>query len=199
MRVIGISGSMRPASSTRRATELVLQGAADAGAEIILFDQSQVPMPVFDARDDETTYPPIVAEFRALAASADAFVLVSPEYHGSYTGALKNALDFLTWEQCAGKVFGLVGVSGGRMGANNTLNAMRTVCTWLQGWVLPLQVSCANRDFAPDGVVNDPEIEKRLVRMGRDLVIFASRISELPIQPPGGIVSSGSDADSDGK
>jgi NAD(P)H-dependent FMN reductase len=36
---------------------------------------------------------------------ADAFVLASPDYHGSMSGVMKNFLDHF-WEEFAGKAFG---------------------------------------------------------------------------------------------
>ena len=40
-------------------------------------------------------------------AWADAFVLVSPDYHGSMSSVMKNFLDHF-WEEFAGKVFGYI-------------------------------------------------------------------------------------------
>ena len=38
---------------------------------------------------------------------ADAFVLASPDFHGSMSGAMKNFLDYF-WEEFAGKTFGYI-------------------------------------------------------------------------------------------
>jgi NAD(P)H-dependent FMN reductase len=45
----------------------------------------------------------------------------TPLYHGSYSGVLKNAIDPMGFHEFEDKMVGLVGVSGGRMGAGNAL------------------------------------------------------------------------------
>jgi FMN reductase len=54
-------------------------------------------------------------------------ILVTPEYHGGYSGVLKNALDLMGFDEFEGKMLGLVGVSGGRMGAFGARNSLREV------------------------------------------------------------------------
>ncbi len=62
------------------------------------------------------------------------------------------------------------------VGAINSLNTMKTICRNLHCWVLPQEVSIANssQTFNDDGTVKDPEIEERLLNVGRQLVKFAS-------------------------
>jgi multimeric flavodoxin WrbA len=59
--------------------------------------------------------------------AAQGIILATPEYHGGYSGVLKNALDLMGFEEFEGKVRGLVGVSGGGMGAFGSLNNLRAV------------------------------------------------------------------------
>jgi len=47
---------------------------------------------------------------------AHGIILGTPEYLGSYSGVLKNALDLMGFEEFEGKMLGLLGVSGGAMG-----------------------------------------------------------------------------------
>jgi hypothetical protein len=53
---------------------------------------------------------------------------------------------------------------------------MKTICRNLHCWVLPQEVSIANssQTFNDDETVKDPEIEERLLNVGRQLVKFAS-------------------------
>jgi azobenzene reductase len=53
---------------------------------------------------------------------ADAFVLASPDYHGSMSGAMKNFLDFY-WEEFAGKTFGYICSSHEKGSNGNGSNA----------------------------------------------------------------------------
>jgi NAD(P)H-dependent FMN reductase len=79
-------------------------------------------------------------------------------------------------EEFEGKIVALVGVAGGHIGAINTLNTMRTIGRNMHCWVLPQDVSVAQsaRTFNEDGTLNDPDIEQRLLDIGRQVVKFAS-------------------------
>ena len=63
-------------------------------------------------------------------------ILATPEYHGGSSGVLKNALDLMGFDEFEGKMVGLVGVSGGRMGAVDALNTLRNIGRALHAWVV---------------------------------------------------------------
>ncbi|OLS24446.1 MAG: FMN-dependent NADPH-azoreductase [Candidatus Heimdallarchaeota archaeon LC_2] len=88
---------------------------------------------------------------------------------------LKNLLDLLGFEEFQGKLIGLVGVSGGSLGATNTLNGLRTIGRQLHGWVLPDQVSIprASSAFNESGELNDKNLEARLIGVGKEVAKFA--------------------------
>jgi NAD(P)H-dependent FMN reductase len=94
--------------------------------------------------------------------------LGSPEYHNSYSGVLKNALDLLGADELRGKLFGLMGVGAGDMGAINTLGHLRYVVRGVGGWSLPIQVSIAHAHEAFDGPrLKDAKLEDRIKAFGR--------------------------------
>ncbi|MFN7146319.1 MAG: NADPH-dependent FMN reductase, partial [Myxococcota bacterium] len=134
MRVLALCGSLRPSSSTKQALNVSLEAAAAAGAETGWVDISGLPW--CDGRAVDA-YGPDVAAFRAAVASADALLVGSPEYHGSFTGVLKNAIDLCGPEDLRGKLIGLVATARGDAGAMNTLNHLRQVSRWVGAWVLP--------------------------------------------------------------
>src|SRR5579872_4400261 len=100
IRILGICGSMKPDSATAFVIKNALSAAKESGAEIQFYDISEHPLPFFDDRDDESTYPPNVHEFRSLVKNSQGIIIGTPEYHNSFTGSLKNALDF-----CSSKEF----------------------------------------------------------------------------------------------
>ena len=113
-----------------------------------------------------------VASFKAAASSADGFVWGSPEYHGSCTGVLKNALDYLYFEQTEGKWAAIVVSAGGRSGGAGTLTTLRTVARSLHVWVPPEEVCVpsSRKALGEDGTFSDTEIQARLRSLGRHLV-----------------------------
>ncbi len=176
MRVLALCGSLREPSYTRLAMGLALAEAARAGAEVGWASLRDLPW--CDGRPDDD-YPPAVAELREQVKGAQALLIGSPEYHGSMTGVLKNALDLLGPAELRGKLIGLVAVARGEAGAMNTLNHLRQVGRWVDAWVLPHQVSIpsASSAFGPEGHVLRPGLDAELTQLGSELVRYARLLS----------------------
>jgi NAD(P)H-dependent FMN reductase len=172
IRVAGISGSRRPGSYTRMAVETALRGAAGVGAGTRLIDLHEYNLGFAGGPDSAT---PDLDRLRAAVKEAHGIVLGTPEYHGSFSGVLKNALDLMGFEEFEGKMIGLVGVSGGAMGAFNALNGLRDIGRALHAWVVPEQTSVpeAWKVFDETGRVADKRIEDRLLEVGRQVGRFA--------------------------
>ncbi|GAA1821153.1 NAD(P)H-dependent oxidoreductase [Agromyces neolithicus] len=107
-----IVASTRQARIGHTVADWVVATAQKRGdIEIDVADLQQVDLPFFDE-----ALPPSMGKYElphTLAwaervAAADAFLIVSPEYNGSFPGSLKNALDFLKAEW-RGKLAGIVG------------------------------------------------------------------------------------------
>src|SRR6266478_1373515 len=163
--IVGISGSLRAGSFTRRAVETALEGAAESGAKTRLVDLRDYNL-VFRDGKDESAYPPDVFRLRAEVKQADGIILGTPEYHGSLSGVIKNALDLMGFDEFEGKMIGLVGVSGGQMGAFDALNTLRNIGRALHAWVIPEQASVpeAWKVFTDDGKIADTQLGKAAQR-----------------------------------
>jgi len=173
--VAGISGSLRKGSYTRRAVEIALKGATDAGADTHLIDLRDYQLSFCDGNDDPGAYPADVSRLRKDVREANGIILGTPEYHGGFSGVLKNALDLMGFEEIEGKMIGLVGVSGGTMGASHALSGLRAIGRALHAWVIPEQASIgqAYEAFDGDGHLKDKELEKRLKEVGRQVARFS--------------------------
>ena len=118
LRIVGIGGSVAPVSKSRSALEAALAGAADAGAETRLLDLHRLRLPLFNPT--LLADPPAsAAELVEAAYDADGLLWSSPMYHGTISGAFKNALDWLylvgdrTPPYLTDKVIGLISTAGG--------------------------------------------------------------------------------------
>lgn len=196
IRVVAVSGSLRPGSYTRMALDIVLRGAKELGADIHLIDLNDYDLIFCDGRDD---YPEGVTRLREDVKQADGIILGTPVYHGGFSGVLKNALDLMGFEQFEGRVVGLVGVAGGRAGAGSALAGLRSIGRGLHAWVVPeeVSVSSAYAVFDDAGNVKRNEIEERLLDLGRQVARFAYlhtskqaqeflKLWESAVQNPGG-------------
>jgi FMN reductase len=175
LRIVGICGSLRQSSYTRMALKVALRGAEEAGAETKLIDLRDYQLSFCDGGDTDDV-PKDVSRLCEDVKRAQGVILATPEYHGGYSGVLKNALDLMGFDEFEGKMIGLVGVSGGSMGAFGALSGLRSVGRALHAWVVPEQAAVANVDkvFDEEGNCKDEAIAKRLKAMGRQVAKFAS-------------------------
>ncbi|MBM7660059.1 azobenzene reductase [Bacillus mesophilus] len=121
-----------------------------------IIDLSLEDLPLFNGEDSQNELSS-VKELRTRVTKADAVILASPEYHSGMSGALKNALDFLSKDQFELKPIGLIAIAGGGKGGMNALNNMRIVTRGVHGNPYPKQLildaSEINRntnEIAPD-------------------------------------------------
>ena len=173
--VVGICGSLSRGSYTLKAVKIALQGAQEVGAHTQLIDLKGYHLPFCDGKEDESTYPEDVFQLRREVSQAQGIILGTPEYHGSFSGVLKNAIDLMGFNEIEGKMIGLVGVSGGALGAVNALSSLRTIGRALHAWVVPEQASIpeAWKVFDESGNLQDSALEKRVKDVGRQVARFA--------------------------
>ena len=171
--VVALSGSLRDASVTRRALERALTAAdrADAGTELL--DLRKFELPLFDADVDRSDAGD-ADELAGRVREADAILLGTPMYHGSYSSPLKTAIDYCGFDEFADKTVGLLAVSGGAFPVT-ALDHMRSVARALNAWVIPHEAAIPNASEAfEDGEFVDPALEKRVATLGRRAVQYAT-------------------------
>ncbi len=188
MKVLVVVGSMRERSTTRHALGIAARAAVEAGADVDWADLKDLGLPFCDGRADRSTYGPAVDRWAGRVRAADAFLVGSPEYWGSMTGGLKNAIDLLDAEEFRGKMVGVLAVARGDAGAMNTLNQLRHVFRWVGAWVLPTQVSIprAREAFDEAGHAVRPGLEAELEALGREVVRYAHLLAGNGQTPAGG-------------
>lgn len=173
--VVGICGSLRGDSYTRKVLEIALEGAAEIGASTQLIDLRDYDLGFCDGEESDANDGADAPRLRREVGAADGLILGTPEYHGSFSGVLKNAIDLMGFDEFEGKMIGLVGVSGGAMGALNALNGLRVVGRTLHAWVIPEQASIphAYAAFDKEGAMKDAKLRKRISDIGRNVARFS--------------------------
>jgi len=169
-RVVAICGSLRPNSRTRVALKSALTAAVEAGATTTLVDLRDYELPDLNAVDGDV---PDAAELRGTVAQADSVLLGTPNYHGSYSGALKNALDYCDRGEFEGVTVGLLEVAAGAF-PGTALVHLRTVSRTLRAWTLPTEVAIPDsHSLIEEDRITDPDIAERTHRLGRELARYA--------------------------
>jgi NAD(P)H-dependent FMN reductase len=168
--VLGVAGSTRQGSYSTQTLKIVLEHAKKHGAEVRLLELDRIVLPLYNPSASASKEVEHTAE---AVAWADAFILTSPDYHGSMSGALKNFLDHF-YEEFAGKLFGYI-VASHEKGLT-VMEQMRTVVRQCYGWSLPYGVSINGpQDFTSRELLN-PRLSSRLQMMARDLVVYGKLV-----------------------
>jgi len=184
LHIVGLGGSLAPASKSRGALVTALEGAADAGAQTSLLDLHELDLPLFSPKSEPS---PAVLHMVETLESADGLLWSSPLYQGSISGSFKNALDWLHLPSgtvyLADRVIGLIAVAGGTQGLQ-AINTMEFSVRALRGWAVPfvVPVPSAARLFDDEGRLEDESVERQLKMLGSEVVRVADhfRVEESP-------------------
>ncbi len=156
--VTAILGSLRPGNRTRHALELMLACLRrDPELSLDLIDPATMTL----ALPGDYNAPLVAEELMTRVAMADALVLATPEYHGSYSSVIKAIIDNLGYPSAmADKPVVLLGVASGKIGAVKAIEHLRGVCAHVGAIVLPNPVSIAqvHEVFTDQGICTHPEI-----------------------------------------
>lgn len=161
---------MRSDSYSQQALKIALERIEALGAEVELLDLRSMDLPFCDGGKDYSNYPD-VEKMRDAVREADGIILATPEYHGSISGVLKNALDLMGFEEFTNKVTGFISVLGGQSNSN-ALNDLRIIMRWLHAWTIPEQVAIGQawKAFNEQGELADADLSKRIDGFAQSMV-----------------------------
>lgn len=170
VKIVGLAGSLRPDSYSQQVLQVAARRVAALGAEVEVLDLRSLNLPFCDGGSDYPDYPD-VERLRQAVKQADGIILVTPEYHGSVSGVLKNALDLMGFDEFTDKVTGCISILGGQSNSN-ALNDLRTILRWIHAWTIPEQVAIGQawKAFDADGNLRDENLSKRMDDFVRSLV-----------------------------
>src|SRR3989440_11553802 len=175
VRILGIAGSLRRGSYNQaalRAAKLLVP----ENSEIDLFQLDGIPM--FN-EDDEKRPPSSVLELKKRIRSANAVLIVTPEYNYSIPGVLKNAIDWASrpygdsaW---SGKSAAIMGASLGAIGTARAQYHLRQIFVTLN--LLPLNqpevmIGHAATRFDADGNMTDESTKEFIRQLLMNLVAW---------------------------
>jgi FMN reductase len=178
--ILCVGGSTRPDSSSEKALYVAAAAASNAGAVVECITGRDLILPIYDTERTERA-----AEARRLLSAVehcDGLIVSSPGYHGTVSGMLKNALDYLEdlrdrpRPYLDGLPVGCIAVAHGWQATVSTLNTLRTTVHALRGWPSPLgaAVNAAIPVFAADGSCVDDSTNFQLQTLGTQVVQFAA-------------------------
>jgi FMN reductase len=178
--IVGIGGTLRPASTSEVALQFALKEAASLGATVAMLTGNALLLPMYAPEDPQRREAalPLLSEI----SRAHGIILSSPGYHGSLSGLLKNALDYVedlrddARPYFHGRAVGLIACAYGWQATGTTLMTMRSVVHALRGWPTPLGVAINSsvKSFASGGEPTDANVASQLRSLARQVVEFTS-------------------------
>ncbi|MFM0015468.1 NADPH-dependent FMN reductase [Paraburkholderia sediminicola] len=177
--VVGLGGTSTPGSSTEKSLKIALSAAESAGADVQMFGCDALASLPHYLTSNAADTPRAILLLRAIRA-ADGVIIASPGYHGTISGLLKNAIDYL--EETAkddrpyleGVPVGLIATAYGWQATGSTLVTLRTIIHALRGWPTPFgaAINSSGGIFANDECI-DSTVANSLETVGRQVVEFA--------------------------
>lgn len=176
--ILGIGGTTRAGSVTERALALSLRAAAAEGAETAIIAGPDLILPMYSPGEVERT--PQARRLVDALRECSGLIIASPSYHGSVSGLVKNALDYIEDLRKERRVYldgvavGLISCAGGWQGAGQTLAALRSIVHALRGWPTPLGAALNTSIplFEENGECLDLSSKFQLETVGRQVVEF---------------------------
>ena len=101
--------------------------------------------------------------------SADMYIIATPIFRASFTGALKNLLDHIPVEGMMGKACGLIGMGATDHHYLTVDTQLRPVLAWFGAHLVPGQVYLKSQHFQ-DGKLAEPKAIAGLETLGRSVI-----------------------------
>ena len=172
LQVLAVAGSLHRTSVTRAVVLHVAKRLKAEGCIVDVLDFETEPLPLYNP--DTAYHAPGFDALQIRVERADVYVLGTPDYHGSISGAMKNLLDHF-WGEFAGKLFATI-VASHEKGLTVT-DQFRTVARQCYAWTLPYGVSFAEKEDVKRGQVVSGALKRRLNLFVRDVRVYGTLLA----------------------
>jgi len=193
MNLLVFAGSARRDSLNRKLAAEVASVAKDVGAVVTHIELTDYELPLYHGDLEAQGMPPGVLRLKQVMDAHPGWIVVTPEYNGSYTPLLKNALDWASrplpgtpgWEDglrpFRGKVVGMLSASAGALGGLRAQSHLGPLLQVLKCWVAPqaFALSRADKAFDDQGRLLDPATRQQVEGVVRQVTGAAGRLQGL--------------------
>ncbi len=186
-KILAFAGSLRKDSFNKKLIKLAVKGAQEAGAEVMLIDLKDYPLPIYDQEiEDSQGLPENALKLKNLMFSHDGFLISCPEYNSSMSAVFKNVIDWTSRQATKDEVYlscfidkavGLMSASPGQLGGLRGLVPVRAMFGNIFSHVIPQQKSISQADQAFDdkGNLKDAKAQSDVMNIGKKLAQFISK------------------------
>jgi NAD(P)H-dependent FMN reductase len=187
--ILILPGSARRDSVNRKLAAVAAELVTEAGAEAVLIDPADYPLPLFDQEiEDAEGLPAAAKALKQKFLAAQAIIFVSPEYNSSVTPLMKNFIDWVSRAESddepplaayKGKVAGLLAASPGALGGMRGLVHLRAILGNICVLVVPKQFALGGAfgKFDDSGKLTDPSALEGVRAVVREVAATASKLA----------------------
>lgn len=176
MKIAMVAGSNRESATSTNLLRYIGSLLKAQHISVTLVDLRELQLPLFSP--DTQEFHPNAQCLLETVAEADGLILASPEYHGSVSGVLKNALDYMNGSQVAGKSVLSVSSAGGPMGVGSLLH-LQNIVRALHGVNSPewISIGAGYHGFDSDGAPLDEGMRARVESAVEKFVILTRMLA----------------------
>ncbi len=166
LKLVGICGSLRKASTNRMLMMAAVEHFGPAS-----FEEMNIDWPVYNGDVEAEGIPEAVLKADALLRSADAVIVTTPEYNKGISGALKNALDWLSrtkTQPWAGRPVAVMSAAAGMQGGARAQSMLRHCLNPFRPHVIPgpeVMLGQSGQQFDENGKLTNEGTQKFLAEL----------------------------------
>ncbi len=189
VKLLAFAGSTRAGSLNQALLDLAVAEARARGAEVTEIRLKDFDLPLYDGDLEASAFPGAARELKSLFRSHQGFLIASPEYNGSVSGVLKNAIDWASrptdgealtaLSAFRGKVAGLMAASISPFGGLRGITHMRQILATIQTLVATEQVLVpfAHGAFEEGGALKEQLPAQLLGGLAARVIDLAERLA----------------------
>lgn len=176
IRIVALGGTVNPGSTTEQALRLAAATAEAGGAEVKVFGGAYLS--TLQHYGSGAHQQGDGGELVEAVRTADGVLIAAPGYHGTISGLVKNALDYLedlskdSRPYLDGRAVGLIATAYGDQATMSTLITMRAIVHALRGWPTPMGATIRTYHglFSPDGECLEDRARLQLEMVGNQVL-----------------------------
>jgi len=178
-KIVGLGGTPRAGSSTEMALRACLAMIEQDGAETVLITGQDIVLPIYmpELPDRSAEAKRMIEHIR----TCDGLIIASPGYHGSISGLIKNAIDYIEdlrtdpRSYLEGRAVGCIMGAAGGQALGTALTTLRSVVHALRGWPTPFgaTLNTSGKLFDATGQCTDEPARQQIELVARQVMHFA--------------------------
>jgi len=184
IKIVALAGSLRKESLNHTLAIAVANAARRAGAEVEVIKLSDFDIPLFNEDLEKNGAIAGVEQLKDKIRNANGLIVASPEYNGSISGVLKNALDWASRTApkavpaFANTTVALVATSPGGLGGIRALPHVSNIFAGMGALVLSKQLAVGGgyQAFDNDGGLTDEGMQQQVNALAKSLVDTATKL-----------------------